>query len=80
MIVIQNEIMPEEMIKGINELNYKDRRFILANIKLSNGLHKNKVLLYNAVNQINEHPLTIEQKAILLNFYRQQIRFLQTTN
>ena len=80
MIVIQNEIEPTEMIKGINELDYKDRRFILANIKLETDLHKNKVLLYNAVNQINECSLTLEQRAILLNFYQQQIKFLKELN
>ena len=77
MIVIQNEIEPAEMLKGINKLNYMDRRFILANIELDTDLHKNKVLLYNSVNKINEYELTLEQRAILLNFYNQQIKFLK---
>lgn len=80
MIVIQNEIGIEEWIKGINELDYQDRRFILSNIELDTKLHSNKVLLYNAVNKINEYPLTLEQRAILLNFYRQQIKFLKELN
>ncbi len=82
MIVIKREdqITPDELLKGINEMCYQKRRYILANIKLDTELHKNKVLMYNAVNQINEYSLTLEQRAILLTFYRQQIKFLQELN
>ena len=80
MIVIQNEIEPAEMLKGINKLDYKNRRFILANIELDTNLHKNKVLLYNCVNKISEYPLTIEQRAVLINFYNQQVKFLKELN
>ncbi len=81
MIVIQNEITPEEMLKGINAMkDYRKRRFVLMNIELDTKKHSSKVLLYKSVNKINEFSLTREERAILLNFYTQQIKFLEELN